>query len=932
MKQLKLLVFTLALGLILPTKPTMAQDYRQPGVLILKVKSESNMRKLNTFRSSSDLVGVQQLQQLFPEHLNHSTAPELANIYRLTFPKEVNLDSLIRKFSALQWVEYAEPDYLYAPLGATPNDQYAANHWGHLKAKVYEAWDISQGEDIVVGVIDDGFVINHPDLKNQFYYNEAERNGKPGIDDDNNGVVDDSVGYDFGDMDNNVMAKCRDHGMEVAGIVAAEANNKIGVFGVAPKAKIMPLKVAVNDCSHYRNTLAAIKYAADNGCRVINLSWGRSGQPSRYEEEIINYCVLEKNVVVVAAAGNNHRHKPYYPASYENILSVTHSNSGDAHYPGGTRNHFVDIMAPGVGIPTTRNKGYKLHVIGSSYAAPFVSGCAALLAAKFPKFSAKQIAQRLRVTADASIYEISANKNAKDLLGSGRVNALRSLTEKNETPALRLTDYRLESSQGQRLVPGDKIKIHTVFTNYLSPTSDKLQVKLTSPSPLVRVLKDAATLAPIGTLNKSQSTTFEFKISKDTPPNAQIPLRFAYTDGKYTDYQYIYLMIRPDPLVYKLNRIALGVDTDGRIGVTGTKTDPRGPGFYYDPAPNPLAHSTRTGISLMKSSGLIIAAAPDKVSDAVMADNPEKRNSDFTATQNIGLNGTQIYEYQGDFVSFKGDFEDYSSNKNPIGLKITQTLTAYQTTPDWDYVINEYQITNQSGTTIPKLYFSLFVDWDLPKPQDEQARWDDARKLAYLYQDGHYVGIKVLHETPIHHALNLKKPSPPNPDLSDGFSDAEKYAAISKGIANKTAKGEDLAHIVGADLSPLYKGNTVSVAFVMMYAPSREKLFAVAERSNFRTKDLKTGIITGTKNYRPTPRINLWPNPASAYFFIDFGRKLSTPAHLKLLQTNGKVVGQWHLKAGQKHFRCNLPTLAPNMYLLNIKIGNQNISQKIYLE
>lgn len=152
--------------------------------------------------------------------------------------------------------------------------------WGLKKIQADKAWDISQGENVVVAVVDSGVDYTHEDIKDNIWINKNEIPDN-GVDDDDNGFIDDVRGWDFTSYDVNWEIKNRDndpldengHGTHVGGTIAAIGNNNMGVIGVAPKAKIMAVKAGENGLADV-DIVDAIKYAADMGARVINMSWG----------------------------------------------------------------------------------------------------------------------------------------------------------------------------------------------------------------------------------------------------------------------------------------------------------------------------------------------------------------------------------------------------------------------------------------------------------------------------------------------------------------------------------------------------------------------------------------------------------------------------------------------------------------------------------
>ena len=261
-----------------------------------------------------------------------------------------------------------------------------------------EAWDIYQEiitspREVVVAIIDTGVDINHPDLAQNIWINQGEIPGD-GIDNDNNGYVDDIYGWDFYNGDNTVChynedgvhtldSDNDDHGTHVAGIICAVKDNGIGIAGVASCAniKVMTLKIhgGKKGSGTISNAVRAIQYATAMGADICNISWGTSKSNAALEQ-----AIRESDMLFIAAAGNSGEDNdttPVYPANYQldNIISVTFIDasgrmSAKSNYGAAT----VDIGAPGIHIYSTCVGGY-VSLSGSSMAAPHVSGVAALL-------------------------------------------------------------------------------------------------------------------------------------------------------------------------------------------------------------------------------------------------------------------------------------------------------------------------------------------------------------------------------------------------------------------------------------------------------------------------------------------------------------------------------------------------------------------------
>ena len=288
------------------------------------------------------------------------------------------------------------PAAVSSPVTVFPDVAYygGSQDWSVNAINAPEAWAQGYtGQGVVVAVVDTGVQFSHPDLNSQIYINAGEIGGN-GIDDDHNGYVDDTSGWDFYSND-NYADDGNGHGTHVAGIIAAAANG-FGATGVAPGAKIMPIRVLGSDGSGSTNSVAAgIRYAVDNGADIINLSLG--GPLSSVIQTAIQYA-QQRNVLVVSAAGNESASLPTYPArlsaSLSNVISVgAYSSAGAiASFSNdvGT-SAAVQVDAPGVSIYSTYLNGQYARLSGTSMAAPQVAGLAALALSANSSLTAAQL-------------------------------------------------------------------------------------------------------------------------------------------------------------------------------------------------------------------------------------------------------------------------------------------------------------------------------------------------------------------------------------------------------------------------------------------------------------------------------------------------------------------------------------------------------------
>ncbi|MCF6139212.1 S8 family peptidase [Pseudalkalibacillus berkeleyi] len=286
-----------------------------------------------------------------------------------------NVEAVSKALSKNPNVEYAEPNYTFQATW-TPNDTYYSGYqYGFQTTDTDLAWDITKGSSgQEVAVLDTGVDYNHPDLDSKVL-----------------------LGYDFVDNDYTPY-DLHGHGTHVAGTVAAETNNAQGVAGMAPNTKILAVRVLNAQGSGSTADIAdGIRYAADQGAEVINLSLG-CDCASQTLKSAVDYA-WNKGSVVVAAAGNDGVSTTFEPASYTNAIAVAAVDRYDqlASFSNWGAS-WVDVAAPGVDIASTYpNNGY-VYMSGTSMAAPHVAGLAGLLAAQGR--SASQIRAAIENTAD----------------------------------------------------------------------------------------------------------------------------------------------------------------------------------------------------------------------------------------------------------------------------------------------------------------------------------------------------------------------------------------------------------------------------------------------------------------------------------------------------------------------------------------------------
>ncbi|WP_448379615.1 S8 family serine peptidase [Gloeomargarita sp.] len=279
-----------------------------------------------------------------------------------------------------------------SPFPDVPN--LGGNNWGNDLVNAPEVWARGYtGNGIVVAVVDTGVDYHHPDLNDNIWRNPGEIAGN-GIDDDGNGYVDDVHGWDFINNDNDPLDR-NGHGTHVAGTIAAE-NNGFGVTGVAYNARIMPVQVLGDNGSGSSRAVAnGIRYAANNGAHVINLSLG-SNLPSPEIYSAIQYAT-SRGAVVVMAAGNDGDPQPDYPAFFATEFGLSvgavdmNRNIAGLSNRAGTDSALYHVVAPGVGIVSTVPNNRYISYNGTSMATPHVAGVVALMLSANPNLTPAQV-------------------------------------------------------------------------------------------------------------------------------------------------------------------------------------------------------------------------------------------------------------------------------------------------------------------------------------------------------------------------------------------------------------------------------------------------------------------------------------------------------------------------------------------------------------
>ncbi|MBN1350479.1 S8 family serine peptidase [candidate division KSB1 bacterium] len=364
-------------------------------------------------------------------------------------------------------VVYAQPNYLRC-VNETPNDPEYSKQWAIPLCEIDRAWEMSHGsKDIILAVIDTGIDYWHEDLRANIWLNSGEdvnRNGVVdssdfnGIDDDENGFIDDIRGWDFTDApawadggdylerDNDPQDE-HGHGTAIAGIIAACANNGIGISGAAPDCKVMNLRAGtLRGLLEEDDVASAIVYAVENGARVINMSFGDQ-VASPFLRDVISFG-YHCNCVLVAAAGNSGSFAAHYPSGFAETISVGATTAEDILAGFSNYGSTVDLVAPGVDIRSTAMNNTYASFSGTSASAPFVTAVCGLLLSVQPQLDPDLVKACLIASADDS-----GDPGWDVFYAAGRLNARKALSLE-EHPIASITLPRMDQGLG-----GDRVQI-----------------------------------------------------------------------------------------------------------------------------------------------------------------------------------------------------------------------------------------------------------------------------------------------------------------------------------------------------------------------------------------------------------------------------------------------------------------------------------------
>lgn len=795
-------------------------------------------------------------------------------------------------------LEWAEPEFIYDAL-FVPNDPIVSQQYHINRINCYQAWDITQGDtNVIIGIVDSGSDLDHPDLGANIKYNYADP--VDGIDNDNNGYIDDFKGWDFYYYDNdpNIMGGS-DHGSHVSGCASQVANNNVHGAGPGFKCKLRISKHApdVPDNSIY-NSNAGIVFLYQNGAKIINCSFG-SASYSAATQNIINDA-WSAGVVICASAGNDGINAPRYPASYDNVVNVAASNSGDIKASFSNYHTTVDVIAPGESIlSTVYDNGYAIFN-GTSMSTPITSGVVGLIKSKYPAWTNTQIVERLKLGVD-SIYNL--NPAYIGLLGTGRVNAFKCVSDYPIVSLISNTASDSLYGNNDKIYDANEVVTFTMDYKNIWLAGNNISLRLTTADPNVEIVQDSlyvGTLNAYTTYSTTPSNTFRVKAKTTCPFDRVVTFNLRTSSNAYHNAatSTFNVTFRQGWVTHDINNMKLSLTKDGAVG---KKTQAYGSG---------LVVSSYAGNQMLEG-GLMIGVSNTKVSDECRRGTVPANvsDSDFFALTNYTLQRTASFSNEDG----KGYFNDDGAGSNKIGVTVRAESFAWNSAPDANYIILRYTIKNTSGANISNMYAGLFMYYT-PATQNSNniTAIDTLNKLGYSFNNtttDPYLGVSLLS------GQNVNYKGINSSEVLTGFTTQEKWDAISGGIVNGGVGPGVNCFTISAGPINLNNNDSVVVGFAVVKGTNKADLV-----NNSNTAKNKFNTIGIQQISAEVPlKFNLYqnyPNPFNPVTNIKFDLAKTDNVTIKVFDITGREVSSFRqeLPAGKYNYSFNGSQLASGIY------------------
>lgn len=966
------------------------------------VKSFFVSKEINAFRS---VFGDFDYKVEFPdavrpekEYNNYGhRMVDITTIYRLVFYNDIDVMQAVAFMDKCREVEYAEPLYKVS-LFEVPDDPLArpenanadgAYQYWTRNVRSYEAWDICKGDtSIIIGISDTGTGLTHPDLEGNIQVNYDDI--LDGIDNDNDGFVDNYKGWNFAHDNNNAQiphgCNSNEHGAYVSGIAAAVTGNGIGVSGAGYKCRFVPLRI-MNDEGSLVNVYQSIVYAANHRFDVVNCSWGGTSY-QQMGQDVVNYATINFDVLVVAAAGNEGVEGKFYPASFENVLSVAATDKNDAKWNNSSFSTTVDVSAPGTMFVSTSENGYVTMWGGTSFASPIVAGSAGILRSYYPSYNAQQIGEIIRISAD-NIDTLS-------------YYVPDSIMQVDSTFVEYIDSISIDSTWNDQLYSYDSISVDSAW-------NDELQAY------------EYDTIH-----NEAYIGGYEYDTIHSDVYYGQYVFDTTYLDSSYRVYfnsiyagmlgsgrlnLYHALTISSDSLYSSRFHDVVFDRYDDVVAVSGNVTN------YLSPRSNMrmeisvespyievVTNEVEVGsfysmqcdsMSVSGDRAIMLSVLPDAPQELTVKMKIRFVSDEFVTEQiiDVPVNGgfvdvstgslnlsvagngrlgyvdlnTEVghgfyldnyYELfydcgiisgisGSDIYSAVRQISDFAVTEYPHfvedTLAISHVVAKMLDTLDYNsrnleiildvyaddenYVIAEYSIVNRGYEPVEGYYFGLFADWDLYEPVENKSYFDSGRRFMYCAYEGNnslYAGMKVLN---FRNSINY---SLPNKSGGDGVIDiSDGFSDLERfymiSNASVTDVLGDMVQYTGSEAMSIGAGDTVVVSIALFAADSYLRMTEAVDSAVAKYSYLHGVPAPGSVEFVSSSEpLMLYPNPVSDMLEI---RGVEGIYELKVYDYLGRCV-----YSGENVARIDVSSYAAGIYTILVSDDNGTKTAKFVKE
>lgn len=735
-----------------------------------------------------------------------------------------------RKIAQFPDVEYCEPLPVFRLLGST-NDPLLPQQYYINLINAVDAWDsLPQGSSIIVGIADTGIDTTHQDLRGQIWNNASEtglddqgvdrRFNK--IDDDQNGYIDDWYGWDFvgstGQNEDNSPLPGNPHGTHVGGIVAAIQNNAIGIAGVGKNIRLMPLKIGGDDqfSTSISRSADAILYAASMGASVINCSFG-SPSNSFADIKVVKQATALGSMIV-AAAGNDGQDLAYYPAAYDEVLSVAATDFSDRIAAFSNVHQTVDVCAPGVSIlstvPTDRYEPYD----GTSMASPVAAAVAAMVRLVHPEYSPAQVHATLKA---ACVSIDSINPYEIGLIGSGRITASNALSSAKLKWAA-VTSYAfLDIDRDSVFEAGDTLVVSLTITNVLGAL-DSCHVRFSNGNSEIKIeLLDSA--IRIGQLDEGESRTLNLAarvvLPSDVPNDGQLRILAHVYNGAFRIItSSLQTVVNPTYRTINGNDITVTANSSGNIGFNDYSANVQGVGLRYLQKRN-----------ILFEGALLVGTEPAKLPNVARGFETSTKERSFRTIENAVVRSDSMPSG----LRVRSVFSD-ADDSSPLGIRVHSNVLAFNTDSTRNSLLIALRIVNTTDSAFTNLHVAEFFDFDISDGSvNDLCEWNPDDKIlsvrSVLNDSLPQVGLAMISPLTLSAFAMDNEGASDCPSIYDDFLRSEKWFVMTGGVRRATSQITDVSSVIGAGPIVLKPDSTIEVCFALSVGNSYD--------------DVRTGVL-----------------------------------------------------------------------------------------